>query len=169
MQVLNSLKSTLLISLLIFAGCGISRQSIFIKRIERVALEIDKEAKLKTNSFNLDEYFKEDGYLNVSKLNNELKRVVIYSEKYGYKISTVIYFENKLPILIRQHEESTATFRYYDKVETKITVKDADFYIKDWNQQIYQKVTPKGYKGIFVEKEFEKENIDIIIQIADTL
>lgn len=169
MQVLNSLKNTLLISLLIFAGCGISRQSIFIKRIDGVALEIDKEAELKMNTFNLNEYFKEDGDFVVSKLNSELKRVSIYSERYGYKINTIIYFENKLPILIRQHEEAKATFRYFDKVETKITIKDADFYIKDWNQQIYQKVTPKGYKGVFVEKEFKKENIDKIIQIADTL
>ena len=169
--VVAHLKKTLLISILILTSCGISKQSNTINLIDKIVMEIDNQAELKTNTFNLSKYLKNvDGYFNVSKLNGELKRISLKPEKYNNKIVTTVYLENDIPILIRQNQTLTTKAELTNgTIETFDNEYRTDFYVLNWKDRIYKKNVIHGFNEIRNEHKFKKEMVDNIILIANQL
>jgi len=169
--IVTHLKKVFLISILTLTSCGVSKQLNTINRIDKIVMKIDNQTELKTNTFDLREYLKnEDGYFNVSKLNGKLKRIFLNPEKYNNKIVTTIYLENNLPILIRQNQTLTTKAELTNgTIETFDNEYKTDFYILNWKEKIYQKKVIDGFYEIQNEYKFKKEQVDNIISIANKL
>ncbi len=170
-EYLNQLKIKLLLSIIILTSCGSTKQVNMINKIDRIVMNIDNQAELKTDTFDLRDYIKtQKGIFSISQLNGEIKRITIILVEHNNKMLTTIYLDKNLPVFIRQHQTLTIVAETVDfNILTSDHEYHTDFYIMDWDNEIYKAHTPDSMQKIENQYTFKKEQVDRMISIANSL
>ena len=94
-------------------------------------------------------------------------KITIESDENVRFQKTTIYLQNKKPILIRK--EIRGKFTAYltnGDIETADLNYLTDFYVIDWQNAVYERVTPKEY--IPIEETIDKKEIKEFINLANS-
>ncbi|MCL5245194.1 hypothetical protein M4I21_05195 [Cellulophaga sp. 20_2_10] len=142
-------KSIYIIVIILLSNCSTLKQSNILSKINK---QVDKtnSAKLKTQFQDLKVlYPNKKGSVVIGTINKKTKKVSIKTDEYAESDKTVIYLNNRKPILIRKEKRTThTTYLTNGDIENDNLYSKADFYVVDWQNSVFKKVVVAGFKEV---------------------